>query len=220
MLLRSQTRHLCMRSEQVTGSRFGLLGLLILWALCLHFSLRRYAGTVLPGGEMVAAPSSLNGMLSHLSTTFALLDRTGPWKEDARMGNPIDSEAIARFKKGYARKVAEAGFEEGSAVAWTESEVWTLIHGLDREALECSLAGGEHCAAGRLEKAWEAYSRYLLLDRDALLCSYLWWGMQRGREAGRLTVGDLSTPLGTPAYPLPFPPPAGYRVGLPDAMLA
>ncbi len=83
-------------------------------------------------------------MLSHLSTTFALLDRTGPWREGTRAGNPIESEAIARFKKGYARKLAEAGFEEGSAVAWTEPEVWALINGLDREALERSLAGQGH----------------------------------------------------------------------------
>ena len=39
----------------------------------------KHGGTVLPGGETVASPSGVNGFLSHLSTCFEMLHRTGPY---------------------------------------------------------------------------------------------------------------------------------------------
>lgn len=64
------------------------------------------AGTVLPDGSDVAAPSSVQGALSHLS---AALGRQGSWDTDTRSGNPVDSQPVQLFKQGYERQLRGRG---------------------------------------------------------------------------------------------------------------
>ncbi|GAB4815694.1 hypothetical protein N2152v2_002740 [Parachlorella kessleri] len=184
----------------------------VLWFVRQHW-LPRHTGTVLPDGSQVAAPSSLNGLLSALSTSFELLGRRGPWDEAARSGNPIHSKDITVFKLGYARQTAAAGFEEGSAIEWRESEVQQLVQGLDARAV-LKLAEYQLCAGhGRTHGAQQALQEALLLDRDAFAVVYLWQSMQRGKEAGSLALDDFALPDGSALpQPLPFPLPNGFQV--------
>ena len=169
---------------------------------------------MLPDGRKVAAPSSLNGMVSQLSTSFEILGRHGDWDEESRAGNPVLSKAITLFKSGYRRSMSEGGFEEGSAVEWTQLEVFALVAGLETEAaaeLQRSLG---LLASWRTSDAAGAMVKCLLLDRDAMAASYLWWGMQRGKECGLLARDDLAQPDGRPLpLPLPCPLPEGFQVG-------
>ena len=55
----------------------------------------------------------------------------------------------------------------------------------------------------------------LVADRDAMVASYLWWGLQRGKECGLLQREDLALPDGSLLpLPLPHPVPVGFQVGL------
>lgn len=169
---------------------------------------------MLPSGEEVAAPSSLNSMLSQLSTAFQMLGRCGPWDEGARGGNPVDSRAVSLFRSGYRQVQYSAGFEEGSAVEWRPEEVAALVAGMDAETLAHMQAASRHMAACRASAAQSSVVSALLSDRDATLVTYLWGGAQQGKEAGALTVGDLSAADGAPlSLPMPSPLPVGYQVG-------
>ncbi len=178
------------------------------------------AGSVLPDGSRVVAPSTLNGMFSALSTSFDLLGRTGDWDETSRTGNPIRCKDITLYKTGYSNGLAARGYEEGSAVEWREGEVYALINGLDRQATSKLFESQEHMDAGRRSRALRAMQDALLLDRDAMVASYLWFGMQRGKEAGALTLEDLCQPDGALLLqPLPYPVPHGFQVGMPRRLL-
>lgn len=171
------------------------------------------AGTVLPDGSEVAAPSSLSGMFSGLSTIMEMLGRHGPWDEEARTGNPALCKDVTLYKSGYRRTMHAAGYEEGSAVEWHLGEVQALVEALDREAAAQLQLMVRHLAAGQTSSALGAVVACLMLDRDALAATYLWEGQQRGKECGRLAWDDLALPDGTPLpRELPFPAPVGYQV--------
>ena len=51
--------------------------------------LPNHAGSSTTAGELVAAPSSLTGLKSHLTEEFKLLGRTGDWNAVAQSGNPM-----------------------------------------------------------------------------------------------------------------------------------
>ena len=170
---------------------------------------------MLPDGRKVAAPGSLNSMLSQLSTTFELLGRHGEWDEEARTGNPVRSKGVTMFKSGYERSMREQGYEQGSAVEWTEAEVFRLIAGLEVEAAAKLQEAGALLEAGRSSDAARAMMGCLVADRDAMAASYLWWGLQRGKECGLLRREDLALPDGSLLpLPLPHPLPVGFQVRL------
>ena len=161
----------------------------------------------------MAAPSSLNGLFSQLSTSFEILGRSGLWDEDSRSGNPVRSRAITDFKAGYRRSMEGAGYEEGSAIEWTQQEVFALVQGLEVEAGVKLKESLDLLASWRPSYAARAMVKCLQLDRGALAASYLWFSMQRGKECGQLAVEDLHGPDGRPLpLPLPFPVPTGYQV--------
>ena len=145
-------------------------------------------GTYLPGGEHIPAPPSLNCMFSQLSTAFTLIGRTGPWDELGRSGNPINSPEITSYKKGYLAEMHEAGWEQGSAVPYTEADFRGLVDMLDAEASQSP-----------------CWFQRVLLDRDALAAAYLWGGGQRGKEGGRLHLLDHTNKwvANRPRYLLP-----------------
>ena len=150
-----------------------------------------HAGTVMPDGSLVAAPSSMSALFSHLSSSLKALGRTGPWDPEKRSGNPVDSEAVRLYKRGYGRMLRAQGYEEGSAIIWEEADVFTTIDQLDKEAGAFLSEATELTAAGRPQAALRPLVRGLLLDRDALACTYQWEGLQRGKEGGQLTCSDF-----------------------------
>ena len=130
-------------------------------------------------------------MFSHISTSMKGLGRGGPWDPEARTGNPVDCDEVRLYKKGYGRLQRSRGFEEGSAVPWDEADVFAVIDQLDQEAAGAFAEAQQLLAAGRPMAAFSPYVRGLLLDRDALACSYEWHSLQRGKEAGSLTRSDF-----------------------------
>ena len=56
--------------------------------------LPRHAGSILPDGTCIVAPSTIGNVLSHLRTTFKKLDRGDQWNDHGRAGNPAASNHV------------------------------------------------------------------------------------------------------------------------------
>lgn len=151
-----------------------------------------HAGTVLPSGEEVAAPNTVGGMISHLSTTFKILGRQGPWCEGTRTGNPTECTTVQLWKRGYGRQMRSKGYAESSAIPWEEDAVHAVIDTLLEESDEQQREAAEQLASGTLHEALRATVKALCLERDATAAAYLWEGLQRGKEAGALARSDFA----------------------------
>lgn len=155
-----------------------------------------HAGTVLPDGSEVAAPGTLESALSHLSTSMKTMGRQGPWDEDSRTGNPTESTSVRLYRRGYERQLRELGYEEGSAVPWLEGDVHALVDQMDKEAAAYRGEAELLIAAGKQMSALRPTMQSLLLDRDATAAVYEWWGLQRGKECGALSLADFKDEQG------------------------
>lgn len=150
-----------------------------------HF-LREHTGSRLPGRvSLVAAPSSVKGSLSHLSTLFDHLGRRGPYDPVTGLGNPCDSTLVRNYKQGYTRDLWKAGFQEISAVPLTYSKVTEVVDHIDGQLVQPRLSP----------------FRQLCLARDALLMLYCWDSGMRGKEGGQVSLQDLHHPNGTQIFP-------------------
>ena len=80
-------------------------------------------------GGTGCAPTSLDSVLSHLTTTFTLLGRTGKWASggDIRRRNPLRSSAVAKYKASFKRLCSGAGYRTGAAKAWAPGEVERVL---------------------------------------------------------------------------------------------
>lgn len=161
-----------------------------------------HGGTVLGDQpHLVAAPNSVNTILSHLSTGFQLLGRRGPYDaSNSQSTNPVDSSEVRLWQKGYGKDLFKQGYEVGSAVPMSESKLHQLLHHLDSQASQPQL---------------QPIKRLLLL-RDALCILYSWNSTMRGHDVGKLTLQDMfqsdgSTPLQLP-LPLPGAIPEGFQL--------
>ncbi|KAK9806959.1 hypothetical protein WJX72_008684 [[Myrmecia] bisecta] len=103
-------------------------------SFCESTWLPKHVGSVLPDGSAVAAPSGLKVMLSHLSTLMTDLGRAGPWDDASQTGNPLESDSIARLRKGYTRHMRNLGYEEGSAVPISLETHQLLLSKLDQQS--------------------------------------------------------------------------------------
>ncbi len=72
-------------------------------------------------------------MLSHLSTMFRLIGRSGPWNPATNEGNPIESEFISPHRAAYHAGMLKRGYQEGSAIPNSIGEHRSLA----RTALAC-----------------------------------------------------------------------------------
>ena len=129
--------------------------------------------------------------MSHLSTTFNLLGRQGPWDAEARTGNPTQSSAVQLYKRGYGRMLRSKGYQETSAIPWEEDDVHAIIDQLVGEADELWQEAAELQAAGQQHAGLSTTVRALCLERDATAACYLWEGLQRGKEGGALARSDF-----------------------------
>ena len=89
--------------------------------------LPNHAGSGTAAGELIAAPSSLSGVKSHLATEFELLGRTGDWDTVTHQGNPMHSMQVKSMLKGYANHASELGYQKRGAVPLTQAEMHTLL---------------------------------------------------------------------------------------------
>ena len=72
--------------------------------------LPRHAGIVLPDGDHISAPSSVNNAISHLSMIFKELGRGSYWNAQLRAGNLATSHQISQWSSGYEKASHQAGF--------------------------------------------------------------------------------------------------------------
>jgi hypothetical protein len=133
-----------------------------------HHFVREHAGCMLADGRRVAAPSSLAGMLSHLTTSYRLMGRDSPWNGQNGSGNPVLSTVVQSFKGGYANLRGEAGYSSRSAVPMTEEKAKRLVKQLEQEA----------------ERSQTQRARLLLL-RDAGIVAYLWRSQRRAGDTAQ-----------------------------------
>lgn len=138
----------------------------------------------------------MSSMLSHLATTFNALGRSGAWDDDSRKGNPAQCLDVQLYKRGYGRKLRARGYAETSAIPWAEDDVRAVIDQLVGEAEEQRQAAAELLPSGGLYEALRCSVRALSLERDATAASYLWEGLQRGKEAGALACPNFADEYG------------------------
>jgi len=81
----------------------------ILVFLTQHW-LPNHAGSSTTSGRLIAAPTSLAGVKSHLAKEFDLQGRVGDWDPAAQLGNPMHSMQIRDMIKGYYNQAAELGY--------------------------------------------------------------------------------------------------------------
>ena len=132
--------------------------------------LQRHAGTVVPGGVIVA-PVSLSSMFSHLSSEMERRGRNGLWAPGRLEGNPMKSPIVEEFLAGYHKQAFSIGYAQKGAVPLSWDDFSALLRGL----------------AAEIASAKEAHHR-ALLARDAAAFCLAWHTKLRGQDLGKLQV--------------------------------
>jgi len=164
--------------------------------------LPNHAGSGTAAGELIAAPSSLSGVKSHLATELELLGRTGDWDTTTQQGNPMHSMQVKSMLKGYANHATELGYQKRGAVPLTQAEMHTLLSSMHQ----------------MLNNTTDQ-AQQLLLVRDGLLFSILWQTCYGGFNAGGVRLENIVLPTGGNAVPYLVPnklPPGAILHLLPD----
>eukprot|EP00798_Chlamydomonas_sp_ICE-L_P000097 gene97-biopygen3398 len=136
-------------------------------------------GSQLPGSTTkVASPQGVDGAISHLSSLFDSLGRSGPYDDATGVGNPcLSSYPIKNYRRGYHQIIWAAGYQESSAVPMTEAKVEAVVTHLNQAALE----------------APDSWTKLIHL-RDALVILHAWKTAYGGTaESGKLCLLDLHT---------------------------
>ena len=140
--------------------------------------------TRLLDGSLVASASGLGNAISALNTVFSVMGRRGEWDPFTNQGNPCESPEVRDFRSGYSHELWDDKIEPTAATPLPETKVLALVEHLDlqRSQLTAALVPGD-------SRFWRI--RVLLLERDALLFTYLSASIQRGGEGARLRVCDV-----------------------------
>ena len=151
----------------------------------LHSEWRcRHGRTSLPDGTLVASATGMGNAIAALSTTFIILGRRGEWDPHLNHGNPCESHEVRRYRSGYQRELWDEMIEPIAATPLCEDKLLALVTHLDvkraQHSFQLTDSSGKH-----------ARLRVLLLERDALLFTYLGAFIQRGGEGARLRVCDV-----------------------------
>eukprot|EP00798_Chlamydomonas_sp_ICE-L_P004269 gene4269-biopygen21992 len=157
-----------------------------------HWVLHHGRSVVAGVDHPVASPQGVAGSLSHLSTLFDTLGRSGPYNALTGTGNPCDSPAVRAYKRGYQQVLWQAGYQEVAAVPMVESKVLALMAYL-------------HQLARTAHTVVKAISFF----RDALLVEHAWLTAYRGKEGGMLCLPDLHHADLTPIFPDGYSPGVG-----------
>ena len=140
--------------------------------------------TRLLDGTLVASASGLSNAIAALNACFVILGRRGEWDPHTNQGNPCESPEVRLFRSGYQQELRGEAVEPIAATPLGADKLLALVVDLDsrREALLSPLTA-ESSPFVRL--------RGLLLERDALLFTYLGASIQRGGEGARLRMCDV-----------------------------
>ncbi len=157
---------------------------------------QQHAGTTMSDGSCIASPAGVNQCLSNLSTGFQLVGRIGDWCQLNPFGNAIKSIEVTQYRQGYRQKAFQIGYLEGSAVPMTQEKVFQLVDYLDSAAA-----------------ATPAGFKRLVLERNTVMILLMWESYLRGKDCGKMTLGDFFYPHGEPVcYPLPSTVPGGFTL--------
>lgn len=140
--------------------------------------LPRHAGSILPDGTCIVAPSTISNVLSHLRMTFKELGRGDQWDDHSRSGNPAASNQVHAWARGHDKTSISSGFKTTSAVAMTESKIRQLL---------------VHCMQQLTASSSSAYDR-ALAARDGAAFSLMWQTGMRSVNARTMKIGDFMLP--------------------------
>ena len=139
----------------------------------------RHAGSVLPNGSCIAAPSSVANAVSHLRMIFKELGRGKYWDDQNSAGNPAASHQLSQWNQGHEKLSYAEGFRITGAVEMTESKMVQLLTHLS----QLTFHAPESSAADRA-----------LAARDAFAFCLLWQTGMRGTNAREITLQDFMLP--------------------------
>ena len=124
------------------------------------------------------------------------MGRIADWCQLNPLGNPIKSIEVTQYRQGYRQKAFQIGYLEGSAVPMTPEKVFQLVDYLDSAAA-----------------ATPAGFQRLVLECDTVMILLMWGSYLRGKDCGKVTLGDFFHPHGEPVcHPLPSTVPDGFTL--------
>ena len=135
----------------------------------------QHAGSVLPNGEIIAAPTTMATTISHLCQIFKQFGRGDTWDEQLRHGNPACSYQLHSWQQGHRKISIAADFRTTGAKEMTEAKMMQL-----QSYLSHLLSQDPH-----LSQAGSA-----LIARDGLAFSLLWATGMRGTNAASIELVD------------------------------
>lgn len=138
----------------------------------------RHAGTILPDGECIAAPSSIKNTLSHLRMAFKEVGRGNIWDSSATAGNPAASHQLHQWCTGHEKISLTAGFRSTSAVAMRLDTIKQLLGYLLQRLTVAGLSSYEHALAAR----------------DGLAFCLMWQTGMRSVNAREIKLSDFLLP--------------------------
>ena len=141
--------------------------------------LPKHAGSATTSGVLIAVPSSLSAIKSHLATEFETLGRLGDWDAATGTGDPMHSMQIRDVLKGYAKHATAQGCSKRGVAPLTEAEMHMLLSSIHQQASNTT-----------------DQAQLLLLLRDGLLFSLLWQTCFRGSKAGATRLDNILLPTG------------------------
>ena len=141
--------------------------------------LPQHAGSVLPSGQVVAAPKTVSTILSHLRMIFKELGRGEAWDFPSRTGNPAAAFQLEQWSQGYTKVCLSAGFRTTAAKPMTQDKVQHLLTYL-------SSAAQERSSRSAMDRA--------MLIRDGFAFCLLWQTGLRGINASECMLDDFTLP--------------------------
>ena len=89
--------------------------------------LPKHAGSRLPDGAVIAAPSTIATIISHLRMIFKTVGRGDIWEAEEAHGNPACSHQIKQWQQGGGKQSSKAGWRSTGAVPMTETKMIQLL---------------------------------------------------------------------------------------------
>ena len=138
----------------------------------------RHAGSILPNGTCIAAPSTIANVVSHLRMLFKELGRGEQWLDDSRTGNPAAAHQIKQWCQGHEKVSVSHGFRGSSAVPMQITTIQQLLH---------------HLFQTIADPAQTAYSK-ALAARDGFSFCLLWQTGMRSVNGRTVQFSDFTLP--------------------------
>ena len=111
--------------------------------------LPHHAGSVLPDGTCIVAPSTVANVVSHLRMLFKELGRGDQWLSSHNTGNPAASHQVKQWCQGHEKVSVAQGFRGTSAVPMQISTLKQVLHYLFHKVSDPGQSNFSKALAGR-----------------------------------------------------------------------